>query len=180
MENNQLPQKFEEAGWQIPKVFLSDEEYSKALSALILVCVDVLFYNSANKTVFLARRKAKPMDGLWLIGGRRWVGETPTDAIVRKCKSEVGLTLSPERFHYLTTVEYIWKERQQEPQDIGTHGIAYTFGIELSPEELESAAKKLDPNEYETGFGLKEFTRDELVSNNTHPALLYFYDIILK
>ena len=181
MENNFLPKIFvENKDHTISSQNLSDEEYAKAISNLIVVCGDVLFINKTNKSVYLAKRISKPMQGLWLIGGRRKAGESPLLGITRKLKQETGLDIESSRFEFLTIVEYLWEDRQQEPQNTGTHGLAYTYAIELSEEEIKNAAVNLDADEYDKAFGLKEFSKQDLLDHKAHPALLYFFDLALK
>ena len=114
------------------------------------------------------------------MGGRVLPGETEEDAMARKFLQETGVTVSPERLVYLRTARYIWNERAQPPQDTGSDSVGYTFSVELTDEELATMAANLDPTEYDREAGLREFTRDELVTEDLHQAILDHYDAIFN
>lgn len=175
---------YHQEGSQIPKIWLTDEEHGKAIQLLITVSTDTVIVNRKNKTIYLAWRKLKPMTGWWVIGGKRNPGETPKQSIVRCFKRETGLAISEKRFQFLTQKEYIWSDRQQNPQDIGRHDAVHVFAIELTNKELSGI--KLEKNEYEDGT-LTEFTKEMLERNMNaegpdfiHPALLRFYNLIFS
>lgn len=161
--------------------FLSDETYAEAIESFVIVCADVLFINRKNRSVLLlARRKVKPMQGLWLIGGRVFAGEPERAAIVRLAKREVGLDIAPERFEYVCTNRYLWTDREQEPQDKGSDDLCYTFALEVSDEERRGAAAHLDPHEYDTTTGLQEFNKERLEKESVHQAIRDLYDIVFS
>lgn len=81
------------------------------------------------------------------------------------------------RFSIVCINEYIWKDREQHPQDIGCHALAHTFVVELSEEERVLVSASLEKAEYEPG-GLREFGRKELVAEGVHPMLVHLYDKI--
>ncbi len=185
----ELPTVYTEPGSKpIPRVRLDDAPYGLALQRFIGLCTDAMivgFDFSLDKLVaFLAKRKAKPMSSWWMIGGGRMPGETPSQSIVRCFKSETGLTVDEERFGYLCRNSYIWKDRQQQPQDVGCHMEADTFVVVLTHDEM--AAIRLDKNEYVDG-GLKAFTLSDVnklvcegangVAGQTHQPLL---DVFLR
>jgi ADP-ribose pyrophosphatase YjhB (NUDIX family) len=113
------------------------------------------------------------MAGPWIIGGRQMAGEIPEQAIRRCFKRETGLDVPENRFHFVLINNYIWKDREQEPQNVGSHNFALTFYIELSEEER--TAVKLVSAEYEE-FGLREFSREDLIREGAHQALIDLYD----
>lgn len=171
----------EDPHFKMVKKYLSDEVYAETIESFIIVDADVLFINRVNKSVFLlARRKVKPMQGLWLIGGRVFAGEPERTAITRLVKREAGLEIAPERFEYLRMNRYLWTEREQQPQNKGSDNLCYTFILEISDEEKQIASKHLDPHEYDTTTGLQEFNKEELEKENVHKAITDLYDLVFE
>lgn len=159
---------------------ISDKMYSVILDTFVIVCADVVPINRARKTIFLARRAAKPMQGWWVIGGRMWAGEKEHNAMHRKFLQETSVDIEPMRFEFVRMNRYHWKDRQQEPQDKGSDTLAYTFAIELTEDELRQSSENLEKREYEAGGGLQEFNREDLVHERVHEAVLDLYDQIFK
>lgn len=160
--------------------FLDDETYGKALACFVLVTTDCLIVDRSKKTVYLAKRKAKPMsDQWWFVGGRTKAGEHPEKAMERCFRRETGLVLVPERFEYVTINEYLFPDRQQLPQEIGTHTISRLYCVELSTDEIASASNSLDANEYHVG-GLKKFTLETLQSEGVHESVIAATQLIFS
>lgn len=159
----------------MPQVRLSDDVYTQAIAGFIIVCVDAVIVDTERRTFWLAKRCIKPMDGIWEIGGRRCADEEPRKAIRRNFLRETGIDVSEERFKFVTIAEHRWKDRQQEPQNIGCHNIVYQFMVELTSDERGIAATSLDEREYDKEFGLQEFNRERLVVEDVHPLLLDLY-----
>lgn len=168
----------EDSEHKIPRKFLSDEAYADAIAALIVVCTDAAIISKKRKTIFLAKRSTKPMSGWWFIGGRRIVGETADESIRRCFARETSLDLPETRFQFVAINDYVWKEREQKPQDAETHTLGYTFLVELSDEEVKKTSSALDLKEYERGFGLQEFDRQKLIDEGVHQAVIDIYDEI--
>jgi ADP-ribose pyrophosphatase YjhB (NUDIX family) len=160
---------------EMSSVYVSDEVYAQAIEAFIVVCADTLIINRTNKTFYLAKRKAKPCANWYMIGGRMRRGEREAQAAQKNFNRETGLSLAEERFTFWGLRRFWWKDRQQEPQDKGVDTLNYNFIVELTPEELQSAALHLDPKEYEQELGFKEFTRDDLISHSVHPVIVDIY-----
>lgn len=157
----------------INKVFLSDDEYARALETFIVACADAMIVDRRAKKVYLSKRRAKPMqDTWWVIGGRRAPGVPAREAMQGLFKRETSLMIAPERFEFLALVEYRLKNRQQMPQEKGTHTQGYTFAVELTPEELGQVAANLDPKEYYTELGLRAFSLEEIKNGSHHPAII--------
>jgi hypothetical protein len=167
----------ESPSFAMPQVYLSEDAYGKAMESLIIVCADVLFINRARRTVFLAKRLASPLPGLWVIGGRLFAGECERDGAQRCVARETGLSLEAHRFSPLCMNRYICPVRKQPPQEKGSDTMAYTFLAELLPDELGFASDHLDPDEYDTTFGVQEFSRERLVQEDARQALLDMYDL---
>ena len=164
----------------MPGGMWKDVEYSHALDMFVIVCVDALIINRAKRTIYLAPRKAKPMQGWWVIGGRVRAGEKEQDAMRRKFLQETSVDVDPARFEFLRMNRYFWKDREQEPQGNGSDNLAYSFAIELTGQELQQVSKNLEKREYEASGGLREFTREELLQEGAHEAIIDLYDQIFK
>lgn len=153
---------------------LSDEAYEEALSSLIIVCADALIVDRAARTVYLATRRALPLPGPWLIGGRISAGDLPEDGIAHLMKRETGLSVESARFTFLSMHRYLFTKRQQVPQEKGSDTLAYTYAVELSAEERASVV--LDPEEYDASKGLRAYDRALLIEEGVHQAVVDLYD----
>lgn len=166
---------YTEIGYQpIPGVRLDDTEYARALQRFVPACTDVVVIDRREQLFYLAARTSKPITGWWWIGGGIQAGMSKEEAAVAGFKREAGLTLSTERLMLVAVNDYRFKDRAQEPQDIGCHMLGYIFAVELSKEERASLV--LDPNEYQSGSKLKPFDRTGLVTSGVFPAVLDLYD----
>lgn len=162
----------------MPKKFLSEGTYSNAIESFVIVDADVALINKDNKKILLVRRRQKPMPGLWLVGGRILAGEEVLNAIQRILKRETSLEIEASRFDFVIINRYLWSERKQEPQDRGSDNLCYTFALALDQDEVKAASGHLDAEEYDTSAGLREFSREELVRESVHPAIIDLYDLI--
>lgn len=163
---------------RMERKFLSDEAYEQAITGMIIVCTDAVIINRERDTFYLAKRAIKPMQGLWWIGGRRLPSESAHASMQRCFKRETGLHLQYGRFTFVDMAEYVWKDRQQEPQYAGSHNLCHTFAVELTDEELAQAKQGMEKQEYEAGFGLQEFGRADMVHSKVHQVILDLYDKI--
>lgn len=161
----------------MPRQFLSDEVYAQAIATLVFCTTDAVIVDRMKKTIWLAKRRAKPMQGWWWIGGRILAGEPEEVAIVRNFKRETGLDLPAERFQFVLLQRYQWKDRAQEPQKIGSDCLSYVHVVDLSRNELAQVSRQLDEKEY-LDVGLTEFTREQLVEEDVHEAIIDLYDEI--
>ena len=74
--------------------FLPDATYRAFVAAMPIVCVDVLLTRS-NGDALLVLRHAEPVRALyWYPGGRLLMGESFSDAALRKARKEIGLSAS--------------------------------------------------------------------------------------
>lgn len=168
---------YEVPGIVFPRCYLEDDEYGRSISAHIVVCADAVIVDRKHQIFYLALRRSKPAAGCWwVIGGRRVPGETPTDGVKRKFQQETGLDIPAERFSFIREHEYIWSNRQQDPQDTPCHIRADTFFVELSETELALVA--LNELEYQEG-GLRAFGHEDIFSNSqvTQP-IRDLYDLL--
>jgi ADP-ribose pyrophosphatase YjhB (NUDIX family) len=168
----------EDTNHHMPKVFMTEVAYDQALRGCVIVVSDTIIIDKTKKTFWLTKRCAKPMQGLWLVGGRRFAGELPAESAARCFCRETSLDIPASRFKFVAMTEYLWKDRQQKPENVGCHTLSHTFSVELTPAERTTAAEKLDKNEYDTEHGLKEFSREDLVKAEVHSVLVDLYDKI--
>ena len=170
----------EDPNFKMPRKFLPDKIFAEAMESFVIVDADVVFVTKGDRsTLLLARRKAKPVQGgLWFVGGRIYAGESELEGIVRLVKRETGLEIAPERFEYLRMQRYMWNNRQQEPQDKGSDNLCYMFALEITPDEREQASQQLDPNEYESEDGLREYSKEMLEKEGVHQAVLDLFNLI--
>lgn len=161
----------------LPLRIEDDGIYAAAIASFVIVCTDAMIIDRARHTAWLASRKILPMKGFWIIGGRRLPGESIQTSIRRCFARETSLKITSDRFEYIRQNEYLWSKRQQVPQNVGSHNIADTFAIELTPDERDAASRSLTSSEYEA-VGLQEFDRQAMLDAKVHPALIDLYDSV--
>lgn len=177
MVQSVLVRSFVEDGFEpVPRVFLSDTAYGDALRRFCPGCADIVIVDRSAKTIHLAERDQLPMQGLWWIGGAMSPSDSPHASAAANFKRETSLSLGEERFDLAAVMDYQWKDRQQEPQNMGCHMVGYTFTVELTPEELASVNLAVTP-EYGKSR-LLPYDRAALVKANVFPAILELYDHI--
>lgn len=118
------------------------------------------------------------MSDWWFIGGRSFGGEEELSSMHRCLKRETGLDINPERFQFLTMKRYLFKDRQQAPQDKSCDSLCYIFAIFVTDEEIAIASSNLDPEEYDAEFGLKEFNAEELAKEGVFPSIVDLYEYV--
>ena len=124
--------------------WLTDEEYSNAISTLVFVCTDTVVV--CEGAIFLAKRRSEPMSDWWVIGGRMKFGELPEQSAARCFTRETKLEVPTHRFKQFGTYMTLWKTRAQEPRDAGSQSLNITYALNLSKEELQRIC--LDEKEY--------------------------------
>lgn len=162
----------------IPRKFINDNTaYANALEAFVLVCTDCLLINREKGTVYLAKRRAKPMScEWWFIGGRVFAGEDELSSMLRCIKRETGLAVEKDRLDFLAMKRYFFKNRQQDPQEKGCDSLCYIFSLEVTEAELSIVRSNLDENEYDLVAGLQEFDPAKLVAENVFPSIIDVYE----
>ena len=144
--------------------------YAEAATVFIIACCDVVLIDRKNKLIFLSTRRSKPASGWWwYIGGRRDPGKTARQAIQSIFQRETGLSVKEKRFKFLTSLEYIWADRQQQPQDIPCHATAEVFTLELG--DRQRARLKLNADEYQSG--LKAFGAENIGETGKYTQEMY-------
>ena len=108
---------------------------------------------------------------------KKW--ETPKQGMHRNFKRETDLDLTVDRFNFVTMTEYLWPDREQSPQENGSHNLCHQFVVELNDVELQKARENLSSEEYDHEFGLKEFNYTQLLDiEELHPVILEVYNKI--
>lgn len=159
---------------------LPDEVYGQCIQAFQKVCVDVLLVNTSRRVIYLARRVIEPAkDWWWFIGGRVNAGEDYVLAAARHIKTDTSLDLSKERFEGPVAFHhYTFGTRQEEPQNLGCDTPVLVFLAEVNYDEMVLASSHLNKMEYDTVLGLREFSRERLVTKGVHSAIVDIYDQI--
>lgn len=109
------------------------EQYKQILDVLPILCVDVIITNPCGEYL-LVRRKTEPLkDQWWVIGGRVLKGETMEEAVVRKVKTEVGLTL-----RNLRPIGFYEEVFPDAPFDLqtGLHTVSVVFAGEVDERQV--------------------------------------------
>lgn len=170
---SRLPVVYIEPGSEgrITPQHMPDEAYEQAIRGMIIDCTDVLMWDPLAKATYLAKRRAKPNPSWWVIGGRRMPGETPEKSAIRCFERETGIQIEPSRLVFLVENEYLWKDREQQPQDVGCHAVARVFGMVPTKAELAKIKSGLDAREYDVEAGIRSFTIEEIRDGKLHSAL---------
>lgn len=167
---------------KLKRAFLSDEVYAQAIESFVIVCADVLMVDSLKKTIYLVKRRVEPMPGWWVIGGRVNAGEDFREAACRHFGVDTdGEEIFPEDLTFVAMHRYQWERRKQRPQNIGCDALAFVYLLEIStkPELAWNLCKNpqsLNSDEYDESEGYQEFTRERLVAEGVHQAIVDLYD----
>eukprot|EP00401_Gymnodinium_catenatum_P042965 CAMPEP_0117501566 /NCGR_PEP_ID=MMETSP0784-20121206/23366_1 /TAXON_ID=39447 /ORGANISM="" /LENGTH=219 /DNA_ID=CAMNT_0005296827 /DNA_START=65 /DNA_END=721 /DNA_ORIENTATION=+ len=146
--------------------FLPEEEYGRALDAIVKACSDIMVTSHDGEQVFLGKRKVEPQPGWWYIGGRSRPGESPQQAAARNVRRELNLELPPSRFEVVGNYSLVWQMRAQAPADHGTADISTVHQLKISAEE--ASAVLLDEKEY---CEARWFRAKEVLEGEFHPVL---------
>ncbi len=175
--NDILVRSYTEEGYQpIPKIRLDDEAYGKLLQCCAPMCTDIVVVDRKNQLFWLAKRQTKPLDNWWWMGGRTNAQETKEASALRIFLRETGLKLEEKQLELVAILDYRFKDRAQEPKDIGSHTVAHVFAVELTEDECRRASSHLEQKEYDFEKGLVAFNRKEIIDSNLFPAILDLYD----
>ena len=171
-------QHFETGNFKKPtkkEYFLPNEEYGRALRALVISTCDIAVLNSGGK-LLLAKRTWEPAKGqFWIIGGRRIPGESFGESALRNLKHELGIEVTPARFQYLGGYSMVFAKRRQAPKQDGVHTDSTVMIVHLSEQEMTA----IEPNEEysETQW----FVLQDVVkrSSEFHPAIVQISEDLL-
>lgn len=127
------------------KLFLTSEEYRKALLSLVKYCHDIVPIGPDGQFYLPRRRADKNRPGPWFIGGavKPFVGFDAS--LLQIAEREMGMRLPRERFVHVAQHQYLFGE----DDGIAHDAICEVFIVRLSAEEIRSV--RLDPDEYEAG-----------------------------
>ncbi len=117
------------------KKVISRAEYKKILSAIPVVCVDLVVVR--GKEFLLVKRNHRPaMNKLWLLGGRILKGETFRGAVKRKLKEE-GL-IEPRNIKKIIQLPAGETFFPDSEFGVSTHTINATFLVEVAEKNKKS------------------------------------------
>jgi ADP-ribose pyrophosphatase YjhB (NUDIX family) len=88
---------------------MSSSLYAEVVRSMPIICVDVVLRRESDGAVLLVKRHAEPVRGFyWWPGGRLMMGESFSEAAVRKVRKEIGIeasTCAQPLFTYNTIFE---------------------------------------------------------------------------
>jgi hypothetical protein len=158
--------------------FVSETAYAELVQKTVIACTDAIVTLSGDRAVYLAKRSIYPMKGVWVLGGRIFFNDaTLADSVARCIKRETSQEFAKKRFRQLPTPHlYSWIKTAQG--EFPGRNLAITFHLDASEAELENIGSHLTGAEYEQGFGIQRYTRERLLDEKCHPALLDLHDDI--
>lgn len=157
--------------------WISATTYAEMVEKTPIPCTDaILTRKGDNGAIYLAKRIAFPMAGIWCLGGRIFFNdETLEDSVSRCVYLETGVKINPARFECIGHLHlYSWVKTAQG--DFGGKNLATTFRLEITDAEMEKMASGLQPKEYDQQFGIQRFDRRRLIDENVHPAMLDLFN----
>lgn len=117
-------------------VFLTEEEYNRVLSSIVVACVDAMLLFGSR--VLLGLRLNEPYKGgLAYPGGRMKPGESFADTATRHVAKNLGINVKPRRFSYVRTDSWAWSKRGQPPENAGCHMTGTTMAARVSSQEVQ-------------------------------------------
>jgi colanic acid biosynthesis protein WcaH len=136
------------------------EHYKQILEVMPVLCVDVVIRNTAGEYL-LVKRVNEPLKGQWwVVGGRVLKNETLEQAVLRKVKQEVGLTV-----HALEPIGYYEDrfEKNAIQLDSPLHAVSVVFATVIDDRQVikmdgQSLEWKFFP-ELPRAFRVKPFHR---------------------
>lgn len=105
-------------------MFIKDEIYKHIVDSVPVITVDVVLLNPERTNILLFKRVNKPLrHTFYTPGGRVNKNEYLIDAIIRKTKEELGITMKQEQIQYCGVIEEFFKDSHFEEITTGTHNI---------------------------------------------------------
>jgi ADP-ribose pyrophosphatase YjhB (NUDIX family) len=135
------------------------DTYASVLDKIVITCVDLLFIH--NNQVLLGKRNCHPANGWWVVGGRMLVGESPTDAVIRKAQEEANLTIGRSPIQFLGVYSTVFATRSQPPVENGLHSVNLLHAIPLSDDQR--ASLKLTSREYDEWIWVSPDTIEDVL-----------------
>ncbi|MCB9822881.1 NUDIX domain-containing protein [Candidatus Nomurabacteria bacterium] len=143
-------------------VWFTENEYSKILDGLVIVCVDTVVYDSEGR-VLLGLRNKQPIKGWWIFGGRMRANESFTEAAKRGLMRELSIrtTQEPKIVGYY---DLRWDTREEAPSSNGCHvllvAMKYKLDSSISINQIDSSHEEI-----------RWFSQEELRSENLNDYL---------
>lgn len=148
---------YTQEGHPTKKLFLTDEEYKRAMQSVVKFCHDLLVVGPGATFYLPCRQPNKPQPGVWFLGGAVKMYTPIRDSLVQTIERETKIRFDAERFAWVRQNRYFFNG--QDAGGMPHDAVCEIFVIRLSPEEIEQI--KLDPNEYKSG-SLKAYNRKAL------------------
>lgn len=160
--------------------WISDTAYNETVRKMPIPCTDALITLAGDdQAVYLGKRSAFPMQGIWCLGGRIFFNDQSMEESIARCvEIETGCRFAPERFKYLRTNMYSWVKTAQG--DFPGKNLAPLYRLEVTTEEMQAMSAGLKPSEYDPTFGLQRFSRSRLLDERVHEAMLDAFDQLFQ
>ncbi len=123
--------------------WFSEEEYSKILDNLVIVCVDTLIIDQAD-SILLGKRQKLPLKDLWIFGGRMNADENYIQAAQRGLLRELNLESSADRLKLVGYYDLVWSTREEPPQKNGTHVLLVAMMYRINDNEKSTIQSPKD------------------------------------
>lgn len=158
---------------------LDPEAYGDAISSFVQKTCDILVYDPATGRVLIVTRAKEPQPGDWVIGGRKYAGETDEAAALRNLRREMGEKVAEMASGRLVKMEesydVIWDTREHPAtlneageQVTGAHQAPTVFALAVSEAGFDAIA---EPNEEYAGKRWEDgFEIIESPDGQYHPA----------
>lgn len=141
---------------------LEEALYKTVLQSVPIVCADVAVIDRAAQKICLAQRVVHPCPGWWVIGGRQLRGQTSKEAALAHLEHDTGVKATADRLQFIAFCDHIYAQNAQGSPG-GTHTVAPTYAIELTPEELAPLLTRDNSlREEEYAGRMRWFNRKEL------------------
>lgn len=116
-------------------MFLPDDMYKDIILTSIIPTVDILFLDRENR-LLLWLRNNEPLGWIYyILGGRRWKGESLIESAVRKAQEELHISIDPDKLQFLNIYDDIFDNSIFE--NIWTHCSPVTYIYVLSDTEIQ-------------------------------------------
>lgn len=158
---------------------LDPQAYGDAISSFVQKTCDVLPFDPATGRVFVATRQKEPQPADWVIGGRKYAGESDEAAALRNLKRELGGQVAVAAEGRLVKIEHpydvIWDTREHPPTEneagetvTGAHQAPTVFAFPVSEQEFNTLVKLNE--EYSGGRWEDGFDIADSPDGQYHPA----------
>lgn len=152
------------------KRILNSQAYGDAISSFVQKTCDVLPFDPNTGRVFVATRQKEPQPADWVIGGRKYAGETDEEAALRNLKRELGIKVSSMAQGRLVKIEepydVMWDTREHPPTEneagesvTGAHQAPTLFALPVAEQEFNGIValnEEYSDGRWEDGFNIIE------------------------